>query len=36
VSAIEHRFYMPAGEISVAAPDGYLLVIGLGEWFTGR
>ena len=32
VSAIEHPFYMPAGEISVTDPDGYLLVIGqLGE-----
>jgi catechol 2,3-dioxygenase-like lactoylglutathione lyase family enzyme len=32
VSAIEHPAYMPAGEISVTDPDGYLLVIGqLGE-----
>jgi catechol 2,3-dioxygenase-like lactoylglutathione lyase family enzyme len=32
VSEIEHPSYMPAGEISVTDPDGYLLVIGqLGE-----
>ena len=32
VSAIEHPAYMPAGEIEVRDPDGYLLVIGqLGE-----
>jgi catechol 2,3-dioxygenase-like lactoylglutathione lyase family enzyme len=28
VSAIEHPDYMPAGEIEVKDPDGYLLVIG--------
>jgi hypothetical protein len=32
VRAIEHPSYMPAEEISVTDPDGYLLVIGqLGE-----
>jgi catechol 2,3-dioxygenase-like lactoylglutathione lyase family enzyme len=32
VSAIEHPDYMPAGEIEVRDPDGYVLVIGqLGE-----
>jgi catechol 2,3-dioxygenase-like lactoylglutathione lyase family enzyme len=32
VGAIEHPFYMPAGEIRVVDPDGYTLLVGqLGE-----
>ena len=32
VGAIEHPFYMPAGELRLEDPDGYVMLVGqLGE-----